>query len=142
LEGAHYGTLIYIDTDQGVFVRFYQHCFAPAIEMTEEEYNIRAEQYRNYLYSLPDDVGGGMNFAEFIKNPIIVEPSDQKPNEGEDMGENITTGTETEGDGNQNTEPKSDKNSGVSLLWWIIPTAAVVLLGGAVAFVTYRKKKA
>ena len=141
LESSTFGTLVYLDTDKGSFVRYYANYMAPAIEMTEGEYQLLAEQYCIFLDSLPDDVGGSMNFAEFIKNPIIVEPSDQKPNEGEDMGENITTGTETEGDGNQNTEPKSDKNSGVSILWWILPAAAVVLSGGAIAFIAYRKKK-
>ena len=132
LEAAHYGTLIYIDTDQGVFVRYYDDFAAPAIEMTEEEYKIRAEQYRNYLYSLPDGIGGGTSFAEFIENPIIVDPPAKDDNENE--SENLTTGTVN--------NPKDEKDSGVSALWWIIPTtAAVVLLGGAVAFIALRKKK-
>ena len=46
----------------------------------------------------------------------------------------LCTGTE----GNQPNE----KDSGASALWWIIPTAAaVVLLGGAIAFIALRKKK-
>ena len=38
--------------------------------------------------------------------------------------------------------PTDEKDSGASALWWIIPTAAaVILLCGAIAFVACRKKK-
>ena len=139
-DSSHFGTLVYLDTDKGSFVRYYATSMAPAIEMTEAEYQVIAEQYWNYLISLPDGIGGGTSFAEFIKNPIIVDPPVEDDNEN--GAENLTTGTEIEGSENQNTENKSDKKSNMSILWWILPTAAAILfVGAAVAFVTYRKKK-
>ena len=136
----------YVGTDRTI-VRYYDYSSVEGTDYLLEDFQIYAAAYYENML-LHGDENGGDSFKYFTDKYTVeeakeyyetakaerLEKDNQTENEGENESETLTTGTE----GNQTNE----KDSGASALWWIIPTAAaVVLLGGTVAFVTYRKKK-
>ena len=98
------------------------------MDLLLEDFQVYASAfYENMLKN--GHLNGGNSFEYFVDNYTVEEAKEYyEKAKAERLEKENQTG--------------SEKDSGVSILWWIIPTAAaIVLLGGIVAFVTYRKKK-
>lgn len=136
-------TCVYYIGDNRTIVRCYDNYSADGFDMLWEDFRIYAAAYYNVL---GEGLIGGYRFSSLVNEYTIdnikgyyekaqkyLENNNQTETETEN--ENLTTGTVN--------NPTDEKESGASALWWILPTAAAILLaGGAIAFVTYRKKKA
>ena len=154
------GMFIYYIGSERTIVRVYKDRSSQAVDLLEEDFQAYCLAYCAYIEANPGIRGGNVHY--FIENYTVDEAQEiydqameklEKENQTEN--ENLTTGTEgnqtnenqseTESDtlttGTEGNQP-NEKDSGASALWWIIPTAAaVVLLGGAIAFIALRKKK-
>ena len=69
----HEGSAIFLDTDKGTFVKYYDHYFAEAMDLSLEDFKQHALSYRQYIDSLVDEdseyryLFGGNSFTEFVK---------------------------------------------------------------------------
>ena len=116
----------YVGTDRTI-VRYYDYSSVEGMDLLLEDFQVYASAfYENMLKN--GHLNGGNSFEYFVDNYTVEEAKEYYEKA---KAERLEKENQTE----------SEKDSGVSLLWWIIPTAAVVLLGGTIAFVTYRKKK-
>ena len=130
----------YVGTDRTI-VRYYDYYSVEGTDLLLEDFQIYAAAcYENML--MHGDENGSVSLKYFVDNYTVEEAkeyyesakAERLEKENQIETENLTTGTES--------NPTNEKDSGTSTLWWIIPTAAaVVLLGGAVAFIALRKKK-
>ncbi len=80
-SGVHMGTVNYLITDQGVFVKYYSSPIAEALIFTEDEYRSLAATYENFcredLESERDPTLYGpvysIQFHDFIKDEALLE---------------------------------------------------------------------
>ena len=114
----------YVGTDRTI-VRYYDYSSVEGKDLLLEDFQVYASAfYENMLKN--GHLNGGSSFEYFVNNYTL-----------EDAKEYYETAKAAR------LEKQNPSDSeGVNALVWIIPTAvAVILLGGALAFVTYRKKK-
>ena len=154
---AYSGAYIYYIGTERTIVRTYKNHSEPAVDLLLEDFQLYSAAYYADLKANPGQIGCAGVYS-FIENYTVEEAQEiyeqsmaklEKENEAnnkeENKEENLPAGTEPENTGNtQNENPKNtaDKDGGTNILIWIIPTAAaVVLLGGAIAFIALRKKK-
>jgi hypothetical protein len=114
----------YVGTDRTI-VRYYDYSSVEGTDYLLEDFQIYAAAYYENML-LHGDENGGDSFKYFTDKYTVEEAKEYY---------------ETAKAARLEKQNSTD-SEGVNALVWIIPTAAaVVLLGGAVAFVTYRKKK-
>lgn len=74
-DGSSYtdGSAIFLDTDKGTFVKYYDHYLAESMDLSFEDFKQYVLSYREYIDSLLDEnsgyqyVFGGNSFTEFVK---------------------------------------------------------------------------
>lgn len=75
-DTSHQGIAVYLKTDIGVYVRYYENSTSEAILFTEDEFRFKAGAYYNYLTSYENNYnengealgGGSISFLSFIQN--------------------------------------------------------------------------
>ena len=80
-ENSHQGIAVYLKTDKGVYVRYYENSLSEAILFTEADFRTWAGAYYQYLISDENNynengeaVGGGnMSFLSFMQNEAGIE---------------------------------------------------------------------
>lgn len=75
-DTSHQGIAVYLKTDKGVFVRYYETSTSEAILFTEEEFRLKGRAYYDYITSYGYNYnengealgGGSISFLTFIQN--------------------------------------------------------------------------
>ena len=87
-DTSYQGIAVYLKTDQGVYVRYYENSTSEAILFTEDEFRFRAGAYYNYLTSYENNYNekgealgdGSMSFLSFIQNSKSIDNAIDKTN--------------------------------------------------------------
>lgn len=80
-NSSYQGVIVYLKTDQGIFVKYYENYNSSALVFTEDEFSKYAIDYYNYIssyeynYNSDGEALGGNNltFALFLQNDYIDE---------------------------------------------------------------------
>ncbi len=163
-SSSHQGCAVYLRTDKGVYVKYYESSASKAILFSENEFRAYASEYYEYLVSDDNNydedgepiVGGTKSFLSFVESIN----SDAKENESTDISETTstehleTTEIETEntaGAENEKTTEKkiesvtekttSDPDSTTAGCGSSISGSAVLLTSAAAAYAVNLKRK-
>lgn len=148
-ENNHLGTFIYYISSEYTIVRYYDDHYSEGIDLMLPDFQVYALAHFENMIKY-GHLDGGASFSNFVKNNTLDEAKSyyektkaerlEKENQTENNGND--TGASIENSQNENTEKQSDKDSGMSYLWWIVPAVAVVVVfGGVIVFLVNRKKK-
>ena len=123
-EMNHQPTCVYYIGDNRTIVRCYPNYFDEGFDLLLEDYKVYAAAYCEMQRSNGHLDGVG-SFLHFVDNHTVEEAKEYYEKAKAERLE----------------KQNSTDSEGVNVLVWILPAAAILLVGGAVAFVTYRKKK-
>ena len=137
------GILVYLITDQGTFVKYYENNSSNAMLFPEQEFKKRATKYYNFLISQENNynengepVGGtNVNFSAFLQTHYN-DTSDEY------VANNSKVPIHT-GKNNVDSIQKLPNNTkGHSFVWYIIiPTVVALVVSIATIVLVWRKKK-
>ena len=118
-------TCVYYVGDNRTIVRCYEYYSAEGVDILLDDFVVYAKVY-DEMTRKNGHLNGGGSFLHFVDNYTVAEAKEYYETA---KAERLEKENQTEGEG-------------ANVLVWIIPTAAaVVLLGGAIAFIALRKKK-
>ncbi len=118
-SSSHQGCAVYLRTDKGVYVKYYESSASKAILFSENEFRAYASEYYEYLISYDNNydedgepiVGGTKSFLSFVESINL----DVKENEITDISETTSTEhletTENEKQSEAETEKTTEKTT-------------------------------
>ncbi len=122
---SHFGIVVFLQTDKGVFVRYYPLPDSECMEMTQQEYAAYCYAWDAYIKSLPPDTGGTA-FTSFMTSKDYSEVKDFAPPLEDLYPKKADTPDEK--------PPQTP---------WLIPAgiAIVCVVGAGLAVLIWKKKK-
>ncbi len=132
---SRFGTAVFLQTDKGVFVRYYPLPDSECMEMTQQVYAAYCYAWDDYIKSSPSN-SGGANFTGFVMSNSYSDVKDYTP-PLETLNPKPTTGPEEK----PSLTVPDEKSAQPS---WLIPAgiAVVCVAGAGLAVLLWKKKKA